>query len=126
MGVLADGKGGEFDLPQRAQPDRQSLQASYVNVWETPEPWASITDAGSMLETFRLAWLGGDYGLNGQTRDLVHLMTRRGNTGTGGIAYLNVACSNDYGFGFSSAMSAASNFVQHSNFLLMELGRRGT
>ena len=107
VGVLAG-----VDLIYRSElNDLLSLQASYVNVWETPEPWASITDAGSMLETFRLAWLGGDYGLNGQTRDLVHLMTRRGNTGTGGIAYLNVACSNDYGFGFSSAMSAASNFV---------------
>ena len=107
VGVLAG-----VDLIYRNElNDLITLQASYVNVWETPEPWASITDAGSMLDSFRLTWLGSEYGLNVQNRDLVHLMTRRGNTGTGGIAYLSVVCSNDFGFGFSSAMSADSDFI---------------
>ena len=84
MGVLAG-----VDLIYRNElNDLITLQASYVNVWETPEPWASISgDAGAMLDTFRLTWLtDSDYGLNVQNRDLVHLMTRRsgGDTGTGG------------------------------------------
>ena len=94
--------------------DLITLQASYVHVWDTPEPWANITgNAGLMLDTFRLTWLSSEYGLNVQNRDLVHLMTRRsgGSTGTGGIAYLSVVCSNDFGFGFSSDMSSASNFI---------------
>ena len=107
VGVLAG-----VDLIYRNElNDLITLQASYVNVWETPEPWADITEAGSMLDSFRLTWLGSEYGLNTQNRDLVHLMTRRGNTGTGGIAYLSVVCSNDFGFGFSSAMSADSDFI---------------
>ena len=110
VGVLA----GVDAIYRNELNDLITLQASYVNVWETPEPWASISgDAGVMLDTFRLTWLGSDYGLNVQNRDLVHLMTRRsgGDTGTGGIAYLGVVCSNDFGFGFSSDMSAASDFI---------------
>ena len=42
--------------------------------------------------------------------DLVHLMSKRGDTGTGGIAYLGVVCSPDFGVGFSSAMDNQSNF----------------
>ena len=37
-------------------------------------------------------------------------MTRRGDSGTGGIAYLDGVC-NSFGYGFSAGMSAASDFI---------------
>ena len=106
VGVLAG-----VDLIYRNElNDLITLQATYVNVWETPEPWANIADnAGSMLESFRTTWLT-DSDLSTQQRDFVHLMTRRGDTGTGGIAYLDGIC-NSYGYGFSAGMSAASDFI---------------
>ena len=106
VGVLAG-----VDLIYRNElNDLITLQATYVNVWETPEPWANIVDnAGSMLESFRTTWLT-DSDLSTQQRDFVHLMTRRGDSGTGGIAYLDGVC-NTYGYGFSAGMSAASDFI---------------
>ena len=106
VGVLAG-----VDLIYRNElNDLITLQATYVNVWETPEPWANISnDAGNMLDSFRSTWLT-DSDLNAQQRDFVHLMTRRGDSGTGGIAYLDGVC-NSYGYGFSAGMSAASDFI---------------
>ena len=68
-----------------------NVQASYIH-GETTDPYDGITnDANSMLDTFRLEWQNNS-NLAGIQRDLVHLLTRRENTGTGGIAYLDVVC----------------------------------
>ena len=37
-------------------------------------------------------------------------MTKRNNTGTGGIAYLDVLCSNSWGYAFGSALNNTTNF----------------
>ena len=37
-------------------------------------------------------------------------MTKRPDSGTGGIAYLSVVCDSNYGFGFSAGMTNDSNF----------------
>ena len=42
-------------------------------------------DAGAMLDNFRSTWLNTS-SLASVQRDVTHLMTKRGNTGTGGIA----------------------------------------
>lgn len=104
-----------------------NIQASYIHVWETTDPYNGITnDAGTMLDTFRLEWLTNPDLANVQ-RDLVHLMTRRGDTGTGGIAYLDVICSPQYGVGFSAALSPTttydlSNYSWNLNVVGHELG----
>ena len=53
LGVLAG-----VDLVYRTElNDFITLQASYVNVWETPEPWANtVNDAGTMLDQLRIEW----------------------------------------------------------------------
>ena len=87
-----------------------NVQASYIHVWETTDPYNSITnDAGTMLDTFRLEWLNNS-NLSGIQRDLVHLLTRRQNTGTGGIAYLGVVCFPAYAAGFSSYLESGNNY----------------
>ena len=104
-----------------------NIQASYIHVWETTDPYNGITnDAGTMLDTFRMEWLTNSDLANVQ-RDLVHLMTRRGNTGTGGIAYLDVVCSAQYGVGFSSYLDPTttydlSNYSWNLNVVGHELG----
>ena len=77
-------------------------------VWATTDPYNSyINDASNMLSALRNHWTGNN-GLI--SRDLVHLMTKRSNTGTGGIAYPDVLCDNSYGYGFSAGLNNTTNF----------------
>ena len=107
MGVLAG-----VDLVYRTElNDFITLQASYVNVWEVPEHWAgTVNDAGTMLDQLRVEWTSSNAVLANANWDMIHLMSKRGDTGTGGIAYLSVVCSPDFACGFSSAMDNQSNF----------------
>lgn len=90
--------------------DAIDLQASYVNVWEETDPYAAyVGNAGGMLDAFRVEWLTNP-DLSNRPRDLIHLLTRRGNTGTGGIAYLDVTCNSAYAAGFSASLSGTSNY----------------
>ncbi len=88
-----------------------TLSASYINVWEESDPYASyVGNAGGMLDAFRAEWLSNPE-LSNRPRDLIHLLTRRSDTGTGGIAYLNVNCNNSYAAGFSSALSNSMSYT---------------
>jgi len=85
------------------------LQTTYVHIWQTADPMSNYTNqASEMLGVFRSTWLN-DPILSGIQRDETHLLTKRGDTGTGGIAYLDVVCST-YAYGFSSALSGTSNY----------------
>lgn len=87
-----------------------NIQASYIHVWETTDPYNSFTnDAGGMLDSFRLEWLNNS-NFSGIQRDIVHLLTRRQNTGTGGIAYLDVVCFPQYAAGFSSYLGPETTY----------------
>ncbi|MGB1076435.1 MAG: M12 family metallo-peptidase, partial [Flavobacteriales bacterium] len=108
--------------------DLVSMSATYVHVWETPEPWASTTNnAGSMLTEFKDEW-NNDANLSLVNRDLVHLMTRRTNTGTGGIAYVGVVCAfPTFSYGFSADMDGGSSYTAGTyawnlNVIAHELG----
>ena len=107
LGVLAG-----VDLVYRTElNDFITLQASYVNVWEVPEPWANtVNNAGTMLDQLRSEWTSSNAVLANANWDMVHLMTKRNDTGTGGIAYLGVVCSQSNACAFSSAMDNQSNF----------------
>ena len=85
------------------------LQVSYVHIWQTGDPMNTIVqDAGAMLDSFRSTWLNNN-SLNSIQRDVTHLLTKRTNTGTGGIAYLDVNCSS-YAYGFSANLTNTSNY----------------
>ena len=80
------------------------LQASYVHLWQTPTPWpTSSTTQVACWTAFE--HMGRHSKLDAVQRDVTHLMSKRGNTGTGGIAWLS-NCSS-FAYGFSSAMSGA-------------------
>ena len=48
---------------------------------------AYVQDAGAMLDSFRNTWQTNS-ALNSVQRDMTHLISKRTNTGTGGIAWL--------------------------------------
>ena len=104
-----------------------NIQASYIHVWETTDPYNGIiNDASSMLDTFRLEWLNNS-NLSGIQRDIVHLLSRRTNTGTGGIAYLDVVCFPSYAAGFSANLESGNtynlnNYAWNLNVVGHELG----
>lgn len=104
-----------------------NLSASYVNVWEVTDPYASfVGNAGAMLDAFRLEWLNNP-DLSNRPRDFVHLLTRRPDTGTGGIAYVNVVCSPNYAAGFSAYLDPSlnynlNNYSWNLNVVAHELG----
>ena len=77
-------------------------------IWNTVDPYALIiNDAGTMLSTLRNHWTANNGSI---PRDLVHLLTKRSNTGTGGIAYVDVLCSNSWGYAFSSDLNSNTSF----------------
>lgn len=101
---------GVSEIYQSELNDLIYLAASYINVWETNDPYSSFTgNAGAMLDAFRLEWLNNPDLVN-RPRDIVHLLTRRSDTGTGGIAYLGVNCNNAYAAGFSSYLSPTTTY----------------
>ena len=118
---------GVSEIYQTELNDLIYIAASYINIWETPDPYAEFSgNAGDMLDAFRLEWLENP-DLANRPRDLVHLLTRRSDTGTGGIAYLSVNCDPAYAAGFSSFLSPSSvyslnNYSWNLNVVAHEFG----
>ena len=82
-----------------------TLQPVHFNIWVNPEPWAGILEyPQGILDALSYLWTEDDY-LSDIERDLVHMISKRVNTGTGGIAWVSGVCNGDIAFGFSSAMS---------------------
>ena len=89
--------------------DMITLSASYINIWQTVDPYASIIeDAGTMLDQLRSTWMN-DATLSSANHDLVHLLTKRADTGTGGIAWLDGVC-NSWGVAFSAHLDNNTTF----------------
>ena len=85
------------------------LQTTYVHIWQTADPMSNYTNqASEMLGEFRSTWQN-DPVLSSIQRDETHLLTKRNDTGTGGIAYLDVVCSS-YAYGFSAGLSGTTNY----------------
>tara|TARA_B110000858_G_scaffold47767_1_gene55058 strand:+ start:432 stop:4574 length:4143 start_codon:yes stop_codon:yes gene_type:complete len=86
-----------------------AIQVTYTYIWNIMDPYASSPgQAGAMLAGLRNYWQTNNAAIN---RDLVHLLTKRSNTGTGGIAYLDVLCSNNSGYGFSSDLNNDTTYT---------------
>ena len=76
------------------------LQATYVRIWSTTDPWTSSATDGQLNE-LRAYWTNpaNDMLQTAGPRALVHFLS--GKPVTGGIAYIAAVCSNTYGFGVS-------------------------
>ncbi|MDB0027546.1 M12 family metallo-peptidase, partial [Flavobacteriales bacterium] len=85
-----------------------AVQVSYTYIWNSTDPYNTwIAQSGSMLSELKNYWTTNNVAIS---RDLVHLLTKRTNTGTGGIAYVDVLCDNGFGYGFSSNLDNDTNF----------------
>ena len=80
-----------------------AIQVNYTYIWNIVDPYSVfIAQSSAMLSELKNYWQTNNSGIN---RDLVHLLSKRTNTGTGGIAYLDVLCDNNFGYGFSSDLN---------------------
>ena len=80
-----------------------AIQVNYTYIWNIVDPYSVfIAQSSAMLSELKNYWQTNNSTIN---RDLVHLLTKRTNTGTGGIAYLDVLCDNNFGYGFSSNLN---------------------
>ena len=88
-----------------------SIQTNSAQIWEIEDPYSVfINDPQNMLMSFRDYWLN-DESLSSIDRHLVHLFSKRNNTGTGGIAFLNGVGSSWNGYGFSSNLTDEDNYI---------------
>ena len=87
------------------------LKSNFAQIWETEDPYFGfVEDPNAMLYSIREEWIN-DPMLSSTNRDLVHLFSKRSNTGTGGIAFLNGVGSNLNGYGFSSNLTDEASYV---------------
>ena len=87
------------------------LKSSFAQIWETEDPYAVFVDEpNDMLFSLREYWNNQNELVN-TDRDLVHLFSKRNNTGTGGIAFLNGVNSTWNGYGFSSNLTDAEEYI---------------
>jgi hypothetical protein len=83
-----------------------AIQISEMFVWTTPDPYASLTTTGDILNSFRTT-RGSNYNGN-----LAHFLTTR-NLG-GGVAYVNTLCNKPYAFGVSMVYGSYNNAPAYS------------
>jgi hypothetical protein len=89
--------------------DLVSLEARFIHIWATPDPYVSVVDdGGGLLGAFGSEW-NSNPDLNGYNLDLRHYMTMRTNIGTGGIAYLSGLCSG-FNTGISGHLSNTTSY----------------
>ena len=86
------------------------LNSNSAQVWEYSDPYSQYIDQPQeMLVAIRDNWFGNE-NFSSIDRDLVHLFSKRTNTGTGGIAFLNGVGSLWNGYGFSSNLTDDLNY----------------
>lgn len=87
------------------------IKSSTAQVWEFEDPYASyIENPQDMLVALRENW-STNASLTQINRDLVHLFSKRTDTGTGGIAFLNGIGSDWNGYGFSSNLTDNTEYI---------------
>lgn len=81
------------------------LVVSYLRVWTTQDPYTS-TSGSTLLNQFRSEWITNQGSVD---RTIAHLISRRNNLDVAGIAYLNVLCNNNVGYGLSATLTGIIN-----------------
>ena len=88
------------------------ITSNYAYVWNTVDPYNSyIEQSSEMLYAIKDKW-NTEEDLLEVDRHIVHLFTKRQNTGTGGIAFVNGAGSQSYGFGYSSNLTSNMDYFE--------------
>lgn len=89
-----------------------TISIAYLEVWSTAgDPWTTPDGGGDtldMLNEFRDAWAPSNGGAWPVEADLAHFIS--GASLGGGIAYVNVLCSDNFGFGVSANINGNINW----------------
>lgn len=92
-----------------------TLTIAYLGLYTDPsDPWATPDSSGTadqLLTEFENAWApikGGSWPIPTTDADLAHFLSG-GNIG-GGIAYVDVLCNTNFGFGVSGSLSGSINW----------------
>ena len=84
------------------------VQASYVHVWESPGPYNELNDdMYEYLYTFEDTWQWPSQ-FTQVERDIAHLFTRK--SVGGGLAELDVLCSNQWGYAVTGGLGTTINY----------------
>lgn len=75
---------------------------SYLRVWESDAD--AYNQGGDLLQEFRNHWNATQDGVE---RDLAHLLSGRSDLPYGGVAYLSVVCSQNFGYGLSGYLNGS-------------------
>lgn len=75
---------------------------SYLRVWETNSD--AYNQGDDLLQEFRNHWNATQGGVE---RDLAHLLSGRSDLPYGGVAYLSVVCSPNFGYGLSGYLNGS-------------------
>ncbi len=84
------------------------FRLSYLRIWNREDPWTAA-GSGAQLDELRTFWLAN---MSNISRSTVHLLSGRGLGG--GVAYLRVACDDNWSFGVSG------NLAGHFPFPLVD------
>ena len=74
---------------------------TYLRLWDTTDPW-SAGSTGDELNAFRDYWISN---MTSVPRDLAHFLSGRGLGG--GVAWGNVLCNSDFGYGLSANLAGS-------------------
>ena len=94
--------------------DNININMSELFVWDTQDPYNSTSSSGNLT-----AFRSNRTSFNG---DVAHLVSFQA---SGGVAYVNVICNGNYGYGFSSINNGFANVPTYSwtvNVVAHELG----
>jgi len=84
------------------------IRVVHNTIWNVVDPYDTCTSVSSVLYQERDYWIANNSAIN---RDLVHFMSKRYFTGFSGIAFINVLCNNNSGYGVSSGLSNDTTFT---------------
>lgn len=93
-----------------AKDENVKLLISYLRVWTTQDPYTS-NSGNVLLDQFRNDWIATQGGVE---RVIAHLVSRRNSIDVGGIAYLNVLCNTNFGYGLSSLLGTINQLPSYS------------
>ena len=82
------------------------IRVIHNTIWNVTDPYNSFSSTSDVLDELRDYWINNNSSIN---RDLVHFLSKR--SLGGGIAYVDVLCSNNLGYAVSASLNSDTNFV---------------
>ncbi len=89
------------------------MTVPYIRIWTVADPYSSTASGNQMLTNLRTEWLNNQSSVQ---RTVVHLLSRRQDVDVAGIAYLDVLCNTNFGYGLATSLNAGSNLLPNYSY----------